>query len=164
MKNIRDLFLKYEDIAQSYDQSVQVGGGWFYNKVLWEEDKIDDWHIPGLESLLRYLENTYKKIDDNTANNIVKGKSVSVINQDNISNHLVKKAYFITKKLSMINQDNISTTVSKKYNVNNNIKRVPMMINVENNFYYIKKNNNALVQQINNLTAEIQNIKSHLNI
>ena len=64
----------------------------------------------------------------------------------------------------MINQDNISTTVSKKYNVNNNIKRVPIMINIENNFYYVKKNNTALLQQINDLTVEIQNIKSHLNI
>jgi ribosomal protein S15P/S13E len=53
----------------------------------------------------------------------------------------------------------------KTYEIKNTVKRVPIVINIENNYYYPRKQKtNALEDQISVLTAEIANIKSHLNI
>ena len=55
-------------------------------------------------------------------------------------------------------QEANDTQVKKKITVNNNVKRTPVVINIENNFYYVKKNDAALRR----LAAEVESLKSRM--
>ena len=140
-KDIYDIFMDYNDIAVVEQSVVNVGGGVNYTTVDFNTEDVDDWHVPGLESMLTYLNENYQKKNDFTSR-------VS------------------TKKTNMLNQEINQTYLTKKYKINNNIKKVPIIINNESNFYYIKKSNNnvinSLIRRLDNLQAEVDYLKSQI--
>ena len=127
VKDIQDIFLNFNDIATVENNKFN-------------DAEIDDFHVPGLYSLIHYLESNYKNINEQ-----------SIIKK--IKNYLNEDEYIFTKNniTKNINNKNTSTflnqqyftNITKKnytnYVVNKTIKKVPNYINIENNFYYIKK-------------------------
>ena len=137
VQNINDLFLPYTDIAVVQEETVNVGGGYHYTRVVFNENEVDDWHVPSVLSMVSYLDDNYLKKGDSSA-----------------------AGY--RKTLNVVHQEVHDTQVKKKYSINNTIKRVPMIINIENNFYYVKKKDTALMQQVISLVAEVETLKSRI--
>ena len=53
-REIREIFVPFANISAVYEQTHHIGKGRSYTTIEWNEP-IDDRHVPGLESLLRYL-------------------------------------------------------------------------------------------------------------
>jgi len=155
VKDIYDIFVSYSDVAL------------LSNDNKFNQNEIDDFHVPGLYSLIHYLENNYKNIEEKnvlknikyylneeeyilntnkTTTNINKNIKSAILNQQYFTNQ-TKKNYntynvnqTIKKVPNYINIENYSNQTKKQYNnVNKTMKKVPNYINIENNFYYIKK-------------------------
>ena len=77
------IFLNYGNIATSEEEVVPIGGGYTYTQTVFPEDDVTDWKVPGLASLLRFLDNTFRKKSEDTANRILKKISYS----NNEANH-----------------------------------------------------------------------------
>jgi len=164
--NVLSLFLMYDNISVVEDVNVSLGGGQYYTIKQWV-GTIDDTHIPGLQSLIDYLQANYRAIDDdsvinnyytinktqhdtiNTYNDYNYNKTVQQTIKNFTTYNTNTSEFNYTKKNTV---NNISNTF-KDYNyktdefnyhkkiVTNNItvKRVPIFLNIEYNFYYIKK-------------------------
>ena len=63
--NVLSLFLMYDNISVVEDVNISLGGGQYYTIKQWV-GTIDDNHIPGLQSLIDYLQANYRAIDDVT--------------------------------------------------------------------------------------------------
>ena len=63
--HLLDLFLMYKNISSVEDVQVPIGGGQYYTIKAWM-GTIDDLHVPGLESLIEYLQANYRAIDDDS--------------------------------------------------------------------------------------------------
>ena len=79
--DIEDLYVKYEDIATSHQESVPVGGGISQIQVKFNEEDITDDKIPGLASLLEYLKNNYQAKNTSTSNQTASTKHKNYTNQ-----------------------------------------------------------------------------------
>jgi hypothetical protein len=55
-QEISGIFVPFANISTVYEQTHNIGQGRSYTTIEWNEP-IDDRHVPGLESLLRYLRN-----------------------------------------------------------------------------------------------------------
>ena len=65
IKNIENIFLQYQNISTVEDITVQIGGGLSYTVKQWI-DPVTDERVPGLSSLLDYLNTTYRRIYDDS--------------------------------------------------------------------------------------------------
>ena len=63
--NVLSLFLMYDNISVVEDVNISLGGGQYYTIKQWV-GTIDDNHIPGLQSLIDYLQANYRAIDDDS--------------------------------------------------------------------------------------------------
>ena len=98
--NILDLFLSYSNISAVVDVQIPIGGGIFYTLKEWVGD-ITDTKVPGLQSLIEYLQFNYRRIDDD-----------SIINNNyTINNHHHKHETFT---------ENNTIQYNKKYHTTNN--------------------------------------------
>ena len=164
--NVLDLFLMYSNISTVEDVNVSLGGGQYYTIKEWV-GTIDDLHVPGLQSLLEYLQSRYRAIDDDSVIN-----NYYTINKDyhNIFStyndyNYNKNNYQTIKNFKTYNQHTNEFNFTKKNTINNSsktfkentfktdefnyhkknitnnitVKRVPIYLNIEYNFYYIKK-------------------------
>ena len=151
--------MKYEDIATTYQDSVPVGGGMYFIKIRWHPEDLTTDKIPGLSSLLNYLDNNYEPKNASTSNQS-NNRKLNYISQENNSNYVKKFNNITLKKNSYYNQDVSSSYVKQNIQINTTTRKVPIMIIIEHSFYYVKKNRH----QTNILQQEINNIKSFLNI
>ena len=55
-REIREIFVPFENVSTVSERTVDIGQGRSYSELVWNEP-VDDEHVPGLESLLRYLDN-----------------------------------------------------------------------------------------------------------
>ena len=55
--DIREIFFPWANISTVYEHQVDIGQGRSYTELRWTEP-IDDLHVPGLESLLRWMRNS----------------------------------------------------------------------------------------------------------
>ena len=162
--NVLSLFLMYDNISIVQDVNVSLGGGQYYTIKQWV-GTIDDNHIPGLQSLIDYLQANYRAIDDDSIiNNYY---TVNKTYHDTINNYndfhynktvqqSFKAFHNYNTNVNEFNYHKKQTNTSKSFketqyktdeftyhkkNVTNNItiKRVPIFLNIEYNFYYIKK-------------------------
>ena len=209
IKNVLDLFLLYSHISTVTDVNIPIGGGLYYTLKEWVGTISDD-KIPGLASLIEYLNTNFRKVnDDSIINNYytITNKHENVTNNQEYTYHknitqknttsklykitiiIINHKYITQKKYNeqiiqnndynyhknitnkhynetIIKQDNFtySKHITKK-NITN--KQIQCYINIENNFTYIKQNNQALIvslqQQINNLETQLNSILSSLN-
>jgi len=53
-KDLRDVFLDQNKVATTQTETIQLGGGNSYTRLVWPDADSDD-HVPGLKSLLAYL-------------------------------------------------------------------------------------------------------------
>ena len=164
--NVLSLFLMYDNISIVEDLNVSLGGGPYYTIKQWV-GVIDDNHIPGLQSLIEYLQANYRGIDDDSIINnyyTINKTSHDTINTYNDFNYnktveqTIKKFTTYNTNINEFNYhkkqttNNISKTF-KEYNYKTDefnyhkksivnhltVKRVPIYLNIEYNFYYIKK-------------------------
>ena len=133
VKNINDVFIPYADIAVLQEETIHIGGGYHYTRVIFDENDVDDWHVPSVLSVVNFLDENYAKKSDGAASGY-------------------------KKTLNVVHQEVHDTQVKKTITVNNSVKRTPVVINIENNFYYVKKNDAALAR----LTAEVESLKSRM--
>ena len=116
--DINDIYLNNDDIAQSYQETVPIGGGLFYNRVRFHDEDITDRKIPGLQSLLEYLSNNYELKNTSTSNSNNKNRLINIINNEINNSYHKKYTNVSVKKNSFFNQD-VSTNVQKK-SIHNN--------------------------------------------
>ena len=164
--NILSLFLMYSNISVVEDVNVSLGGGQYYTIKQWV-GTIDDNHFPGLQSLIEYLQANYRAIDDdsiinnyytinktyhdtiNTFNDYNYNKTVqqSFKTFNNYSTNVNEFNYHKKQTVNNIsksfkeNQYKTDEFSYHKKNITNyiTVKRVPIYLNIEYNFYYIKK-------------------------
>jgi len=164
--NVLSLFLMYSNISTVEDVNVSLGGGQYYTIKQWV-GTIDDNHIPGLQSLIEYLQANYRGIDDdsiinnyytinktshdtiNTYNDFHYNKTVEQLikkfttyntNTNEFNYHKKQTTNNISKTFKEYNYKTDEFNYHKKSIVNNiTLKRVPVYLNIEYNFYYIKK-------------------------
>ena len=177
--NVLNLFLMYDNISSVEDVQVPLGGGQYYTIKAWV-GTIDDLHIPGLESLIEYLQANYRSIDDDsTLNNYYTiNKTYHIRNDYNylktnnntfkqFHNYIYKTDEFNqyqTKQYNHVHKNYKETTLKtdefnyNKKNIINNItiKKVPIYLNIDDEFTYNTKN------IINNIT--IKKVPIYLNI
>ena len=107
VKSIDEIFVGYGDIATAEEEVVPIGGGYSYTQTVFPPEDVTDWKVPGLASLLRFLNDTFtKKADDITRR--------------------------FLKKITYFNQENNHTQVTKRVEIKYIIKRTPCIVNVEN--------------------------------
>ena len=63
--NVLDLFVQFNNIATVIDVQVPIGGGLTYTLKQWVSP-ISDTHVPGMSSLIEYLETNYLRINDDS--------------------------------------------------------------------------------------------------
>jgi hypothetical protein len=121
--NVLSLFLMYDNISAVEDVNISLGGGQYYTIKQWV-GTIDDNHIPGLQSLIDYLQANYRAIDDDS---------------------VIHNYYTINKTL----HDTINTYNDYNYNktVQQTIKSFKTYNTNTNEFNYTKKN---IVNNISN--------------
>ena len=112
--NILDLFIQFNNISTVIDVEVPIGGGLTYTLKQWVLP-ISDERIPGLASLIDYLETKYRRINDD-----------SVINNN----------YNITKIIN-----NINTQEHYTYNKYQNITQTYYTQHIHTNDTYTYKTN-----------------------
>ena len=164
--NVLNLFLMYDNISIVEDVNVSLGGGQYYTIKQWV-GTIDDSHIPGLQSMIDYLQANYRAIDDDSVLNnyytINKDYHVAFNTYSDHNYNITVKQTF--KNYKTYNQNTNEFNYSKKqiiqttnktfkghtfktdefnYHKNNivnniTIKKVPIYLNIEYIFYYIKK-------------------------
>ena len=117
IKNVLDLFLLYSNISTVIDVNIPIGGGLYYTMKEWVGTISDD-KIPGLASLIEYLNTNFRKInDDSIINNyynttINKHENVSNNQEYNYHNH----KYITQKKFNeQIIQNNDYNYHNHKY-------------------------------------------------
>ena len=71
-REVRDIFVPFANISTVYEQTHDIGQGRSYTTIEWNEP-IDDLHVPGLESLLRYLQ-TLRGAQGPTASAALRGR------------------------------------------------------------------------------------------
>ena len=54
-REIREIFVPFDNVSTVSERTVDIGQGRTYSELVWNEP-IDDRHVPGLDSLLRYLD------------------------------------------------------------------------------------------------------------
>ena len=139
--HLLDLFVMYKNISSVEDVQVPIGGGQYYTIKAWV-GTTDDLHVPGLESLIEYLQTNYRAIDDDSIlNNYY---TVNKTYQQNTHMHndynYLKTTHQNIKNLKETTLKTDEFTYNKKNIINNiTIKKVPIYLNIEYNFYYIKK-------------------------
>ena len=82
IKNIEDIFSKYKNISTVEDVIVPIGGGLSYT-VKQRVEPVTDSRVPGLSSLLDYLNTNYRRIDDDSVIN----NNYSITNKYNNTIH-----------------------------------------------------------------------------
>ncbi len=143
IKNILDLFLQYPNIETLKYRDIQIGGGLFYTESYF--DNVVDTQIPGLASLLEYLQEHYRRNDDDSIIN-----NHYTINRRYRINENMEFPIFTKKKINNIK--NYFTT-EEHGDITKNIKK-NLILNIadENIGYYKTKNdiNNSIKNYVNN--------------
>ena len=62
--DIKDLFLRYQNISTVVETQVPIGGGLYYTQ--YDFPNPSDSNICGELSLMTYLDNTFRRNDDNS--------------------------------------------------------------------------------------------------
>ena len=89
IKNVLDLFLLYSHISTVTDVNIPIGGGLYYTLKEWV-GTISDNKIPGLASLIEYLNTNFRKVnDDSIINNYytITNKHENVTNNQEYTYH-----------------------------------------------------------------------------
>ena len=63
--NILDLFVQFNNISTVIDVTYPLGGGLTYTVKEWIQP-ISDTRVPGLQSLISYLDTNFRRIDDDS--------------------------------------------------------------------------------------------------
>lgn len=130
IRDIEELFLSIHAIQSITTQQVNIGGGLSYTEYVWPNPS--DSVIPGLQSLLTYLQNTYRRNDDD-----------SIINRyytihKRIRNQFLQDNTQFTKQ---IRNTNIVNNYQAIYETQRRIKKLA----IENHeaVFNVKKTNNT---------------------
>ena len=118
--NVLSLFLMYDNISVVEDVNVSLGGGQYYTIKQWV-GTIDDNHIPGLQSLIDYLQANYRAIDDESIVNnyyTINKTQHDTINTYNDYNYN-KTVQQTTKNFKTYNTNTNEFNYTKKNIVNN---------------------------------------------
>ena len=162
--NILDLFVQFNNISTVIDVQIPIGGGLTYTLKQWVSP-ISDERVPGLASLIDYLETNYRRINDDSVinNNYNITKRINNITKQEHYNY--HKHQNITQKYYTQHIHNNDTYTYKKDVTNRNIthKTLPNYIHTENNYTYIKHNNTTLLNQIQNLQNQINDLQTQIN-
>ena len=121
IKNVLDLFLLYSHISTVTDVNIPIGGGLYYTLKEWVGTISDD-KIPGLASLIEYLNTNFRKVnDDSIINNYytITNKHENVTNNQEYTYHknITQKKY--NEQIiqnSDYNYHNHKYITQKKYN------------------------------------------------
>ena len=141
IRNILDIFLQYSNISSVIDVNVPIGGGHSYTLKEWVAP-IDDTRVPGLASLIAYLNTNYRRInDDSIINNYfyTTHKNTNIFKNDSfnyhkqITNHITNH----NKHDHFIKND----TFNYHKHVSNNHKHELFLKNDTFNFHKHVKNN-----------------------
>ncbi len=164
LTNIIDLFLSYSAISTVIDVNIPIGGGLFYTVKQWVGD-VDDKHVPGLQSLIAYMDASYRRIDDdsivnNYYNTIHKHKNLQKTDTFNY-NKIIKNT--IVKKHDYVNRYDTFSYNKKISNKNTVFRVVPNYIQQDIHFTYVKQNNQTLLNMISNLQSQIDNLQTQIN-
>ena len=188
IKNIEDIFLQYKNISTVEDITVPIGGGLSYTIKQWIEPVTDE-QVAGLSSLLDYLNTNYRRIDDDsciTNNYYITKTNNNIINKNDTFNYhkhnyitqvhrhqnIHKQDTFNYNKKQYVSRKNFYETHLKSDTFNYNkkvenkhivVKQVPTYINQENNYTFIKHNNQQLMDMIANLQQQINNLQQQIN-
>ena len=188
IKNIENIFLQYQNISTVEDITVPIGGGLSYTIKQWIEPVTDE-QVAGLSSLLDYLNTNYRRIDDDsciTNNYYITKKNNNIINKNDTFNYhkhnyitqvhrhqnIHKQDTFNYNKKQYVSRKNFYETHLKSDTFNYNkkvenkhivVKQVPTYINQENNYTFIKHNNQQLLDMIANLQQQINNLQQQIN-
>ena len=154
-----DLVVQFNHISTVIDVQVPIGGGLTYTLKQWVSP-ISDKRVPGLASLIDYLETNYRRIDDDSIVN-------NYYNITKIINNITKQETFnyhkhqnITQKYYTQHIHNNDTYTYNKDVTNKHIthKTVPNYIHTENDYTYIKQDNTTLLNQIQYLQHQIDDL------
>lgn len=187
VKNIENIFLKYNNISTVQDREIPIGGGLSYSIKEWS-NPISNNQVPGLQALIEYLESNFRKNTDDsiiTNNYYITKKYNNNINRYETSNFY--KHNYITQynKYNQIYKDDTFNYNTKKYitnkhfhetyfkedifnynkitNINNTMKKIPTYINIENNYTFVKHNNQQLLNMILDLQNQINDLQNQIN-
>ena len=188
IKNIEDIFLKYKNISTVVDVTVPIGGGLSYTVKQWVEPVTDN-RVPGLSSLLDYLNTNYRRIDDDSIitnnyyitkkyNNTIHKSDThnyhkhNYVTQTNTHQHIYKHDTFNYNKKQYVSRKNFYETYLKTDTFNYQkkvenkqivVKQVPTYINQETHYTFIKHNNQQLLDMIADLQQQINNLQQQIN-
>ena len=162
--NILDLFVQFNSISTVIDVTYPLGGGLTYTVKEWNQP-ISDTRVPGLQSLISYLDTNFRRIyDDSIINNYYNITKIinNITKQETFNYH---KHQNITHKYYTQHINKNDTYTYRKNITNRNIthKTLPNYIHTENNYTYIKHNNTTLLNQIQNLQNQINDLQTQIN-
>ena len=121
IKNIEGIFLTYKNISTVVDVTVPIGGGLSYTVKQWVEPVTDN-RVPGLSSLLDYLNTNYRRIDDDSI----------ITNNDYITKNT------ITPYTKAIHTTTTNTITSHKQTHTNTYTNTTLSTTTRNNTYHAK--------------------------
>ena len=98
IQNILDLFVQFNNISTVIDVVYPLGGGLTYTVKEWI-DPINDTRVPGLQSLISYLDTNFRRIDDDSIIN-------NTFNITRKINNITKNETFNYHKHQKIRHDN----------------------------------------------------------
>ena len=161
---ILDLFVQFNNISTVIDVQVPIGGGLTYTLKQWVSP-ISDQPVPGLASLIGYLQQNYHRIDDDSIINNYYNISKLINNittQENVNYH---KHQNISQKYYTKHIHTNDTYTYNKYITHTNItnESVPNYIHTENSYTYIKHDNTTLLNQIHKIQNQIENLQTKIN-
>ena len=117
--NINDLYIHSKNIATASLTSVPIGFGQYASQYEFD-GIIDDNYVPGLESILDFINtNFYNKLDPATTNNIFNvSKKLYNISNDNYITNKIDRRKTINNYNHNIHENH---TLQKKAFINNNM-------------------------------------------
>ena len=166
VQNIEEIFVSVEAIRTLASRLVTIAPGQSYTEYYWPPP-ITDQQIPGLASLIQFLDSTYRRSDDDsiinryyTVNKTLKNQflnsDVNFYKQNrivnNINNYISQyetTQRIVNKKLAIENHDSITHT-KKVYNTTNNISK---HFSYENSSSFVKRiTDRRTLNTTNNIT------------
>lgn len=132
--NILAIFFPYKNISGLTTENVPIGGGLYYTRKIFVPNAdltYDDLHLPGLKSLLEYLDfNFRRKDDDSIVNNYN-----TINNKYNLRIH--NDDYYVSQK-KIINNNFITNNTNKQFNYsynNEDYYDIKKIFNIKKNQY-----------------------------
>ena len=157
-----NLMRKVLKIVTVIDVVYPLGGGLTYTVKEWIQP-ISETRLPGLASLISYLDTNFRRIDDDSIIN-------NTFNITRKINNITENENFNYHTHKQITQKTYNETINQhqQFNYNKNItnknithKTVPIIINNDNSYIYIKQDK-TLLNQIQSLQTQINNLQSQI--